>query len=356
MERRDPPSEELKLGHAVPQMLMVVLVAVLYAAIAPLILVPAAIYFCRGAGLPEAFTISIYKNERGRRRGVVSRAAARTSALSLGIGQLALFSYNLTHWLISARYRAERQDGRARRRLAPGPCRRAPARDNLRALSPRRAARTVEPAVHLHRDAATRRDLFRDLSEADGATYYRQPALVDDDDVAAQARRASSRSGTGSGTSRPWASRNSRADDAACVMSRRVPCRRRSATCRQRHPAAARPTGGSTRGDDHCRRAVSSSAPTAGSCPRRRCVGGGKQGPDERDEPLLKIGEVRGIALRHRQGQPTLFLQLGLAPELLHDQRGPSSIDRPGLRRVRDVATWMKIFKHGTWCSGVQAS
>ena len=45
MERRDPPSEELKLGHAVPQMLMVVLVAVLYAAIAPLILVPAAIYF-----------------------------------------------------------------------------------------------------------------------------------------------------------------------------------------------------------------------------------------------------------------------------------------------------------------------
>ena len=55
--------------------------------------------------------------------------------------------------------------------------------------------RYVVPAVHLHRDAATRRDLFRDLSERLTETYYRQPALVDDDDVAAtQARRASSRS------------------------------------------------------------------------------------------------------------------------------------------------------------------
>ena len=51
--------------------------------------------------------------------------------------------------------------------------------------------RYVAPAVHLHRDAATRRDLFRDLSERLTETYYRQPALVDDDDVAAQARRDS---------------------------------------------------------------------------------------------------------------------------------------------------------------------
>ena len=52
--------------------------------------------------------------------------------------------------------------------------------------------RYIEPAVHLHRDAATRRDLFRDLSERLTETYYRQPALVDDDDVAAtQARRDS---------------------------------------------------------------------------------------------------------------------------------------------------------------------
>ena len=57
--------------------------------------------------------------------------------------------------------------------------------------------RYVAPAVHLHRDAATRRDLFRDLSERLTETYYRQPALVDDDDVAAQVRRASSRSSTG---------------------------------------------------------------------------------------------------------------------------------------------------------------
>ena len=58
--------------------------------------------------------------------------------------------------------------------------------------------RYIEPAVHLHRDAATRRDLFRDLSERLTETYYRQPALVDDDDAAAtQARRASSRSSTG---------------------------------------------------------------------------------------------------------------------------------------------------------------
>ena len=57
--------------------------------------------------------------------------------------------------------------------------------------------RYIEPAVHLHRDAATRRDLFRDLSERLTETYYRQPALVDDDDVAAQARRASSRSSSG---------------------------------------------------------------------------------------------------------------------------------------------------------------
>ena len=57
--------------------------------------------------------------------------------------------------------------------------------------------RYVAPAVHLHRDAATRRDLFRDLSERLTETYYRQPALVDDDDVAPQARRASSRSSTG---------------------------------------------------------------------------------------------------------------------------------------------------------------
>ena len=52
--------------------------------------------------------------------------------------------------------------------------------------------RYIEPAVHLHRDAATRRDLFRDLSERLTETYYRQPALVDDDDAAAtQARRDS---------------------------------------------------------------------------------------------------------------------------------------------------------------------
>ena len=72
-----------------------------------------------------------------------------------------------------------------------------PARSKLLIHDSRRK-RYIEPAVHLHRDAATRRDLFRDLSERLTETYYRQPALVDDDDVAAtQARRASSRSSTG---------------------------------------------------------------------------------------------------------------------------------------------------------------
>ena len=84
VERRDPPSEELKLGHAVPQMLMVVLVAVLYAAIAPLIFGASfSIFLARGARLPEAFTISIYKNDgRRRRRGVVSRARVLLGAVA----------------------------------------------------------------------------------------------------------------------------------------------------------------------------------------------------------------------------------------------------------------------------------
>ena len=47
-------------------------------------------------------------------------------------------------------------------------------------------------SLAFNRDAATRRDLFRDLSERLTETYYRQPALVDDDDAAAtQARRDS---------------------------------------------------------------------------------------------------------------------------------------------------------------------
>ena len=46
------------------------------------------IFLARGARLPEAFPISIYKNERGRRRGAVSGLSACFS-LSLGIGQLA---------------------------------------------------------------------------------------------------------------------------------------------------------------------------------------------------------------------------------------------------------------------------
>ena len=169
--------------------------------------------------------------------------------------------------------------------------------------------RYIEPAVHLHRDAATRRDLFRDLSERLTETYYRQPALVDDDDVAATQARARRRGAArASGTSRPWASRNSRARRRRLVppmstLGPRIVVVRLNA---RRLPPSGRVV-------EALQRQAHVHAADA--------VGGGKQGPDERDETLLKIREVGGIALRHRQGQPPLALQLGLPPELLHDER-----------------------------------
>jgi hypothetical protein len=89
MERRDPPSEELKLGHAVPQMLMVVLVAVLYAAIAPLILVPASLYFWLAEPIYRKHLLLVYTKTSEGGGAALFPALAYFSALSLGIGQLA---------------------------------------------------------------------------------------------------------------------------------------------------------------------------------------------------------------------------------------------------------------------------
>ena len=93
MERRDPIKEELKLGHAVPQMLMVVLVAVLYAAIAPLILVPASLYFWLAEPVYRKHLLLVYTKTSEGGGAALFPALAYFSALSLGIGQLALFSY-----------------------------------------------------------------------------------------------------------------------------------------------------------------------------------------------------------------------------------------------------------------------
>ena len=159
----------------------------LYAAIALLILVPASLYFWLAEpGLPEASPISIYKNERGRRRGAVSRSSVLLGAVARDRPAGAVLLPGVI-----------RQNGRARRRLAPGARGGAPARHNVRALPPRRAALRRYQLSTCTATRATRRDLFRDLSERLDGDYYRQPALVDDDDVAPQARRASSRSSTG---------------------------------------------------------------------------------------------------------------------------------------------------------------
>ena len=129
--------------------------------------------------------------------------------------------------------------------------------------------RYIEPAVHLHRDAATRRDLFRDLSERLTETYYRQPALVDDDDAAAtQARRAASRSSTGE-----WdleALGEPELPDATPLV--------RGCTCL--HHITSSPQRAATATVRPCRRDA------CGELVRRRCGGGGEQGPDERDEPV----------------------------------------------------------------------
>ena len=110
MERRDPPSEELKLGHAVPQMLMVVLVAVLYAAIAPLIRL---LYISGSRTVYRKHLLLVYtKTSEGGGAALFPRS--RTSRRWLApVWQ----SFQLALLFIPG---VIRQDGRARRRLAPG--------------------------------------------------------------------------------------------------------------------------------------------------------------------------------------------------------------------------------------------
>lgn len=179
--RNDPRSEQLKLGHVVPQILMVVLVAVLYAAIAPLILVPAAVYFWLAEPVYRKQLLLVYTKRSEGGGAALFPALACFSALSLGIGQLVLFSY-----LALSDATVEHGDAwRQALAVLPLPV--------ITFAHWRRVVqRYIVPAVHLHRDAATRRDLFRDLSDRLAGTYYRQPALVDDGAVAPP-RRASSR-------------------------------------------------------------------------------------------------------------------------------------------------------------------
>ena len=69
--------------------LMVVLVAVLYAAIAPLILVPASLYFWLAEPVYRKHLLLVYTKTSEGGGAALFPALAYFSALSLGIGQLA---------------------------------------------------------------------------------------------------------------------------------------------------------------------------------------------------------------------------------------------------------------------------
>lgn len=157
---------------------MVVLVALLYAAIAPLILVPAALYFWLAEHVYRRNFLLVYVRRYESGGATVFPGLAYFCCLGLGVAQFTLFSY-----LALGEDDRDRDQKAAERRA----WRQAPWVLVLPLATYVVHRRIVDnyvlPSTHLHRDAATERDLFRDRSPELDVNYYRQPALVADDDV-----------------------------------------------------------------------------------------------------------------------------------------------------------------------------
>ena len=161
---------EFKYGHVVPQILMVVLVACLYAAIAPLILVPAALTFYLLELVLTRNFLLVYVRRYESGGASVWPSLNFFVTVSLVAAQLTLVSYL---GILGAHFQVPL--------LVPLPI--------LTLVHYRRLeSRYVEPSMFLHRDAAATFGLFDDLSAHLDATYYALPALVakvdgaDDDD------------------------------------------------------------------------------------------------------------------------------------------------------------------------------
>ena len=166
---------EFKYGHVVPQILMVVLVASLYAAIAPLMLVPAALYFL-GAEVVYArnFMLVYVRRYESGGENLMGNLAFYV-ALSLIIAQVTIFSY-ISLGSVQGSDATTKSEAMAYRQallLLPLP---VATYVHYRRLM----HHYVVPATFLHREAAAHLDLFADLSEHLDPHYYKQPALVSD--------------------------------------------------------------------------------------------------------------------------------------------------------------------------------
>ena len=151
---------EFKYGHAVPQLLTVVLVACLYAAIAPLVLLPATAAFWAGEVVLARNFLLVYVRRYESGGAAVFHHLAFFVAVSLVAAQLTLVSFV---GILGG--------------LREVPCL-VPLPVATLVHYRRLVRRYVEPSRFLHRAAAADHGLFDDHGAKLDATYYAQPALV----------------------------------------------------------------------------------------------------------------------------------------------------------------------------------
>lgn len=151
---------EFKYGHAVPQLLTVVLVACLYAAIAPLVLLPATAAFWAGEVVLARNFLLVYVRRYESGGAAVFHHLAFFVAVSLVAAQLTLVSFV---GILGG--------------LREVPCL-VPLPVATLVHYRRLVLRYVEPSRFLHRAAAADHGLFDDHGAKLDATYYAQPALV----------------------------------------------------------------------------------------------------------------------------------------------------------------------------------
>jgi len=161
---------EFKYGHVVPQLLMVSMVAALYAAIAPLVLVPAFVFFLLAEQVYRRNFLLVYvrRYESGGRS--VFPNLVFFSVLSLVAAQLTLISY-IYIGALETTGDGEHDGVHQASALIPLPL---AAYYRYRRL----VLEYIQPSEFLHRDAARDNDLFADLSSRLDADYYRQPSLM----------------------------------------------------------------------------------------------------------------------------------------------------------------------------------